>query len=25
MWVRGFDGTDWSAWDAFRLTTTDSV
>jgi hypothetical protein len=22
LWVRGFDGTDWSAWDAFTLTTT---
>ena len=22
MWVRAFDGTDWSAWDAFTLTTT---
>ena len=21
MWVRAFDGTDWSAWDAFTLTT----
>ena len=22
MWVRGFDGADWSAWDAFTLNTT---
>jgi hypothetical protein len=22
MWVRAFDGTDWSAWDAFTFTTT---
>ena len=21
MWVRAFDGTDWSAWDPFTLTT----
>ena len=21
MWVRGFDGTDWSDWDAFYVTT----
>jgi hypothetical protein len=21
MWVRGYDGTSWSAWDAFLLTT----
>jgi hypothetical protein len=21
MWVRAFDGTDWSAWDSFALTT----
>jgi hypothetical protein len=21
MWVRAFDGSDWSAWDAFNFTT----
>ncbi|WP_342724445.1 hypothetical protein AAFG07_36325 [Bradyrhizobium sp. B097] len=25
MWVRAFDGTDWSNWDSFTLTSTNSV
>jgi hypothetical protein len=25
MWVRAFDGNDWSAWDAFTLTSTNTM